>query len=154
MSFAAAPSSSTDVLRMVGTLALLMRSLDQRVRAARQAEALSIADLSVLRQIERGVDLPSAVARALRLDPARLTHISDRLVERGYVERAPDQQDRRRWRLRMTAAGTARLRRGQEDILEIMDDVLAGISAEERAELAHALQAVRRVLDTAPDSAV
>lgn len=136
---------------MAGTLALLMRSLDQRVRAAGQAEALSIADLSVLRQIERGVDLPSTVARALRLDPARLTHIADRLVERGYIERALDAEDRRRWRLRLTETGVARLRQGRADIMAIMDDVLAGITAEERAELAHALQAVRRVLDTAPE---
>ena len=153
MSFVAVPSSSADVLRMVGTLALLMRSLDQRVRAAGHAEPLSIADLSVLRQIERGVDLPSTVARALRLDPARLTHIADRLVERGYIERALDPEDRRRWRLRLTEAGTERLRQGQADIMAVMDDVLGGISVEERAELAHALQAVRRVLDTAADGA-
>lgn len=151
MALPTAPSSSSDLLRMAGTLALLMRSLDQRVRAAGQAEALSIADLSVLRQIERGVDLPSTVARALRLDPARLTHIADRLVERGYIERALDAEDRRRWRLRLTETGVARLRQGRADIMAIMDDVLAGITAEERAELAHALQAVRRVLDTAPE---
>lgn len=152
MTLPAAPSTAADELRMVGTLMRLVRVLDQRVRAAERPDVMSITDLSVLYQIERGVDQPSTVARALRLDPARMTHVADRLVARGYLERAPDRKDRRRWRLRVTDTGRARLKQGQEDIVRIVDGVLAGLDAGERDALMRSLQAVRHVLDATPNA--
>ena len=148
MTLPAVPSTAADELRMVGTLMRLVRVLDQRVRAAEHPDTMSITDLSVLYQIERGVDLPSTVARALRVDPARMTHVADRLVAHGYLERAPDREDRRRWRLRLTDAGRERLKQGQGDIVRIVDGVLDGLAPDERSELIHSLQAVRRVLDS------
>ena len=136
-----------DALRGAGTIVLLARTLDQQLRLSAAPDAPTFADLSVLRQIERGVDLPSQVARALRLDPARVTHITDRLVAQGYIERTVDAADRRRWRLRLTATGCARLKAGQGHVVASMDQLLAGLSGDERAGFLHGLEGVRRVLD-------
>ena len=113
-------------------------------------EYVDIAELGVLAQIDRGVDLPSQVARALRLDPARVTHLTDRLVARGYIERTIDPQDRRCWRLHLTALGAQRLAEGRGDVSVAMETLLDGLSEEERAGLIRGLEGVRRVLGTLP----
>jgi len=136
-----------DALHSAGTIVLLARTLDQQLRQSAETDAPTFADLSVLRQIERGVDLPSQVARALRLDPARVTHVTDRLVAQGYIERTVDEADRRRWRLRFTTSGCARLKAGQNHLVASMDHLLAGLSDDERAGFLRGLEGVRRVLD-------
>ncbi|MDQ2829920.1 MAG: MarR family winged helix-turn-helix transcriptional regulator [Chloroflexota bacterium] len=139
--------AAPDALRGAGTIVLLARTLDQQLRLSAAPDAPAFADLSVLRQIERGVDLPSQVARALRLDPARVTHITDRLVAQGYIERTVDDADRRRWRLRLTTSGCARLKAGQDHLAASMDHLLTGLSDDERAGFLRGLEGVRRVLD-------
>jgi MarR family transcriptional regulator for hemolysin len=136
-------SINRDALRMVGTLTRLSRTLDQRLRHA-SADDLSIIELSVLGQIERGIDLPSAVARVLQLDPARVTRITDRLVMLGYIEREADLGDRRRCHLRLTDAGRA-------ELSTAVAELLAGLSDEERTGLMRGLESIRRVLDALPD---
>lgn len=140
-------STAPDVLRLVGSLTLLLRTLEQELRSCSGADPLSLTELGALGRIERGVDQPSLLARALRLDPARVTHLTDRLVGQGYVARTVDQEDRRRWRLRLTAAGSLRLQAGRTHLRTAMEALLDGLSTEERADLQHGLDGVRRVLD-------
>jgi MarR family transcriptional regulator for hemolysin len=143
-------SINRDALRMVGTLTRLSRTLDQRLRHA-SADDLSIIELSVLGQIERGIDLPSAVARVLQLDPARVTRITDRLVMLGYIEREADVGDRRRCHLRLTDAGAKRVAAGRAELSTAVAELLAGLSDEERTGLMRGLESIRRVLDALPD---
>jgi DNA-binding MarR family transcriptional regulator len=135
----------SEALRMAGTTLQLGRALDQSCRRA--DDQLGVVDLSVLRQLERGNDLPSRVARALRLDPGRVTRIIDQLVPMGYVQREADAVDRRRCRLLLTPAGKDRLERGRHDVTEAMTGLLAGLTEEQRRELQRGLDGVRRVLD-------
>ena len=138
-------STSPDALRLAGTLLLLVRALDQRLRLS--GETLALTDISVLHQIDRGVDLPSLVARALRLDPARVTQITDRLAAKGYLERTADQVDRRCWRLHLTEAGAQRLDEGRAALRTAMGTLLDGLSEEEQAGLVGGLEGARRALD-------
>src|SRR3954447_17943584 len=102
--------AAPDALRSAGTLLRLVRTIDQQLRTtSARDDALSITELGVLGQIDRGIDLPSQVARSLRIDPARVTHLTDRLVEQGYITRDADPRDRRRWRLQLTVGGGERL---------------------------------------------
>ena len=81
----------------------------------------------------------SVLAEALRIAPRSATEVADGLQERGLVERAADQTDRRAVVLTATAAG----RRVQREV----DDARAADSAElfgrlspaDRAELARIL---------------
>jgi len=124
-----------------------MRALDQQVRSAASVDHLDLLDVSILRQVERGADLPSVIARTLRLDPGRVTRIIDHLVELRYVLRTADAEDRRRCRLQLTQAGEERLGAGKADVAAAMSRVLDGLSEEELAGLESGLEGVRRILD-------
>lgn len=146
-------STAPDSLYLTGVLLLLVRALDQRFRSMTGPEAMTLPELGVLGQIARGVDAPSRIARALRLDPARVTHLVDRLVTQGYVVRADDPHDRRHCRLRLTGRGAKRLKRGRADARGAMESLLDGLSEEERIGLRCGLEGVYRVLDVFPESA-
>ncbi len=146
MAVAAVP----DALRLSGTLLLLMRALDGRVRAGGPGDGLTVTDIGVLGRIEKGAALPSVIARESRLDPARVTHLTDRLVERGYVERMVDPDDRRRWRLNLTSAGRERLAAGRGDVTQAMEELLVGLDADARAGIFKAMEHVRGTLDALP----
>jgi DNA-binding MarR family transcriptional regulator len=134
-------------LRIAGTLALLAREIDGKTRGSGPGDGLGIAELSVLRQIERGNDLPSKIARELRLDPARVTRITDSLVALGYVERGDDPADRRRCRLTLTGPGIERVLAGRAEIGNLVKQLLASLTDDERASLTRGLEAVRRGLE-------
>lgn len=146
-------AAGVDGLRLIGTLILLVRSLEQQLRQAPGADTLTVSDLGVLGQIDRGVDCPSHLARSLRLDPARVTHLTDRLVALGYLTRASDPADRRRWRLSLTPAGAARLAGGRTQTLAAVDALLADLTEEERSALTQGVTGIRRVLDHGSDDA-
>ncbi|MEU1808251.1 MarR family transcriptional regulator [Micromonospora sp. WMMD1076] len=75
-------------------------------------------------------------------------HVSDvvaalnELAERDFVTRSPDPADRRRNVVTITTAGRRQLRRLEKRLAEVQDDLLAPLSAEERAELARLLARV------------
>ena len=138
---------ATDSLRQVGTLLLLVRAVDQQMKLAMEPTTLSLAELGVLGQVARGVDLPSHVARALRLDRARVTHLVDRLVERDALTRSVDPEDRRCWRLGMTEQGITLLEEGRGTARAAMEGLLEGLSEDERTGLSRGLAGARRVLD-------
>lgn len=143
------PNGTTDpdILRLAATLLRMSRELDHKVRQASREQSLSVADLSVMRQIERGRDLPSLVARALQLDPGRVSRITDTLVALGYIARSEDQTDRRRCRLELTPSGRARLRTGESDVSAAMQRLLEGLSDTERQGLTQGLEGARRALE-------
>jgi DNA-binding MarR family transcriptional regulator len=141
-------STTPDALYYAGTLVRLVRALDQQLRAATGPDSLTTTELGVLGQIDHGVDLPSLLARTLRLDPARVTHVADRLVARGYIVRAVDPRDRRCWRLRLTPLGQQRLEEGRADVRAAMEALLGGLTEEERTGLLRGLEGVRRLVAT------
>ncbi|HKC76615.1 MAG TPA: MarR family transcriptional regulator [Chloroflexota bacterium] len=141
-------STTPDALYYAGTLLRLVRTLDQQLRAATGPDSLTTTELGVLGQIDHGVDLPSLLARTLRLDPARVTHVADRLVARGYIVRAVDPRDRRCWRLHLTPLGRQRLEEGRADVRAAMEALLGGLTEEERTGLLRGLEGVRRLVAT------
>jgi DNA-binding MarR family transcriptional regulator len=140
------PDKTSDGFRMTGTLLLLVRSLAQEFRE--YEDDIDLADISVLRQIERGRDLPSLVARGLRMDPGRVSRIVDRLEREGLIAREQDRADRRRWHLQLTEDGTRRLARGKEEIRLAMGAVLEGLSEEDLAALEDGLEVARRQIES------
>jgi DNA-binding MarR family transcriptional regulator len=146
-------STGSDALHLAGALVLLVRALEQRLRASAGAEALTLTEMGILGQIDRGVDAPSQIARQLRLDPARVTHVTDRLVGAGYIARESNPDDRRRCQLRLTEAGTAWLRKGRRNLSTATEALLGDLSPDERAGLVEGLDGVRRVLSSQPDPA-
>jgi DNA-binding MarR family transcriptional regulator len=140
-------ASSADALRTAGTLILLARALDRDLRQLGPDDALTLQELSVLGYVHRGHDLPSTLARSLRLDPGRVTRITDRLAVLGFLDRAGDSTDRRRCLLSLTPSGVDRLARAREDMAGIMTELLDGLTDEERRALTLGLEGARRLVE-------
>ncbi len=146
MTTEATVSTAPDPVREAGTLLLLVRVVDQHLRLATSPNVVSIAELSVLGSIERGVDSPSLVARTLKMDPARVTHVVDALVEDGALTREVDAADRRRCRLALTVQGMRKLSEGKDTLRTAMEAALSGLSAEERQAFSLGIAGLRREL--------
>lgn len=63
---------------------------------------LNAAERHCLSFLWSGPQAASAIAREIRLTPAAVTALIDRLEKRGYVTRSPDPQDRRKVRIEAT----------------------------------------------------
>lgn len=61
--------------------------------------------LALKRLGEDGPMAPGELARCLNYNPGALTRLLDKLERLGYLERAPDPNDRRSLRLELTDAG-------------------------------------------------
>jgi DNA-binding MarR family transcriptional regulator len=127
----------------------LVRLLEQQTRCDPNDEPLTLTEVGVLGQIDRGRTLPSTIARMLALDPARVTRITDHLFALGYVQREADPDDRRRCPLRLTEAGGERLERGRLLFGNTMAEILEGLTEEELAGLHLGNNGLARVLDQA-----
>ncbi|MGI8826584.1 MAG: MarR family winged helix-turn-helix transcriptional regulator [Chloroflexota bacterium] len=143
-------SINLDEMRLAGNLVRFVRVVDQRVRGSHDRDVLSLAELGVLGQIQKGRRLPSVLARELRLDPPRVTRLCDRLVSQGLIRRESDEDDRRRCRLELTESGVDRLTEGRRAVAKTVNALLDDLTEEERVGLTVGLEGVRRVLDDAP----
>jgi DNA-binding MarR family transcriptional regulator len=137
---------AVDTLRMTATLTRLLRFVDQSLRS-RVDESVGLTELGVLGTIQRGIELPSAIARAMRVDPARVTRVVDLLVRRGYLRRGVDTVDRRRCPLSLTARGEKCLERGRRTVTEVMESVLGRLPKDQQAGLVTTLDLLQTVLE-------
>lgn len=80
------------------------------------------------------------------ITPATVSLLVRELHTEGLVEETPDPRDARRRRLRLTAAGAARLAHDHELLAAGLAEVLAGLHADERPTVSAAIAALLRVL--------
>jgi MarR family transcriptional regulator, negative regulator of the multidrug operon emrRAB len=79
------------------------------------------------------------------------------LVEKGWVVREPDPNDRRQWLLKVTPAGQERAKASLDLLTNILTDLLSELSPEELAAAQVFLPALQRIvtghmmLDTTPE---
>jgi DNA-binding MarR family transcriptional regulator len=71
-----------------------------------------------------------------------MTNRIDRLAARGLVERGPDPADRRGVLVRLTPAGQAAVDDSLADLLQQETEILGGLDADERDQLAALLRIV------------
>jgi DNA-binding MarR family transcriptional regulator len=136
---------------LVGRLAadhheIAMAALRQRLEPL-MASTLSIQQLKVL--VLAQLDGPVSshdLSVQLRVSPATMSGIVERLVEAGLLVRHQDQRDRRVWRLTPTPQGT----RLAEDVIASGDwqraNILAALTLPELEALAQGVAALRRVI--------
>jgi MarR family transcriptional regulator, transcriptional regulator for hemolysin len=84
---------------------------------------------------------------ALGIDRSTMVSLIDQLESAGLARRRPSATDRRARQIAITPKGRRLLQRARGLISEVEDEVLAGLTAEERHEL---LTLLRRALDSAP----
>jgi DNA-binding MarR family transcriptional regulator len=84
---------------------------------------------------------------AMGIDRSTMVSLIDQLEGAGLAKRRPSATDRRAREVAITPKGRRLLQRARQSVLETEDEVLAGLTAEERTELERLL---RRALDSAP----
>jgi MarR family transcriptional regulator, lower aerobic nicotinate degradation pathway regulator len=91
---------------------------------------------------EFGPASQAALGRRTGIDRSYVVEAVNELADRGLVERARDPEDRRRNIITITPAGVRQLRRLDEVVAGIQDELLVSLSADERDELARLLRKV------------
>jgi len=93
--------------------------------------------LSTLRRQPPGTQ--GELATAMRYDKTRLIAVLDELESQGLIRRERDPADRRARIVRLTEAGRQRCQAARRDIRAMEDEMLEGLSAEERHGLRQTL---------------
>lgn len=118
------------------------------VQANRGGLDLSLRQVAVLVMIRNGAAYPSRIARKLRVTPAVVTGLLDRLEQRGFVRRTADPNDRRRFHVALTDAGEAAADAVMRMLSREIADCLARASAADLDALDRALGLLERMADT------
>ncbi|WP_169950966.1 MarR family winged helix-turn-helix transcriptional regulator [Microbispora sp. H11081] len=88
---------------------------------------------------EFGAASQAELGRRSAMDRSDVVAAINQLVERGFVERTPDPDDRRRNIVALTPAGDAQLRRMDRALDKVQDDLLGPLTAEDRQTLTRLL---------------
>jgi DNA-binding MarR family transcriptional regulator len=122
------------------TAQALRRAFDRRAAAL----GVTRAQWRVLAWLGREDGLRQvALADALDLEPITLCRMIDRLTEAGLVERRPDDEDRRAWRIHLTAKALPLLEKLRGVASEFLDEALDGVAEAEQARVRDILARVR-----------
>lgn len=117
------------------------------------AAGLSVGEEPVLEQLakEKGGVHPSELADKLGYTRSRMTRILDALEAKGYVERTPDEVDRRRVVARATKKGREHARATKADGVGNLAGSLAAMGEQETHELLRGLEQAYRITYDRPD---
>ena len=121
---------------MAGHLIRRLQQISTHRFAARMREAghemtsVQFAAMDALHE-HPGIDQAS-VAALIAYDRATIGGVIDRLVAKGLVARVVNTQDRRARELRLSAEGERRYAELLPIVWAVQDDILSGLSAEER----------------------
>lgn len=122
------------------TAQALRRAFDRRAAAL----GVTRAQWRVLARLGREDGLRQvALADALDLEPITLCRMIDRLAEAGLAERRPDEEDRRAWRIHLTAKARPVLDNLRGVAADFLDEALDGVSEAEQARVREILARVR-----------
>jgi DNA-binding MarR family transcriptional regulator len=123
----------------VRTLIRLARMLE------RGAGDLSLPQLRVLALVDEGGERASQLADRLAVAKPTITAVVDGLVERGYLKRTADSDDRRATKITLTATGRKALHNAEHAMHARLYEVIA--RADDPAALQQALEDLGLALD-------
>ncbi|GAA2824824.1 MarR family winged helix-turn-helix transcriptional regulator [Kribbella solani] len=143
-----------DVEGITVRLQVLNRYLERRREAVLATYGLQLWEFKTLHMLRRGgrpyAATPGALARQLGMSAAAMTNRLDALERRGYVERTHDRDDRRKVVATLTRAGSELWKRGIGEILQVEEELIHQLPADDRTRLDDLLR--RLVLVTETDS--
>jgi DNA-binding MarR family transcriptional regulator len=140
------PAQDPELLRLAGEV---REVLTRMVRTMRSQHGFPLAQGSVLVQLEReGTACIGELATAARVRPQSMAQTVRELEDLGLAQRRADPGDARRALIDLTGEGAAalqELRSGRDGWMA--GELEARCSAEERAAIGVAMQALRRITD-------
>ncbi|WP_370971650.1 MarR family winged helix-turn-helix transcriptional regulator [Amycolatopsis sp. cg9] len=125
---------------LITQLAVHVRRLVSDGFAAAGARGYHYRLLAALREF--GPSSQAELGRRCRVDRSDVVAAVGQLAELGYVERTPDPDHGRRNRVTLTESGLGQLRRMDEVLDRVQDDLLAPLPAEDRRTLTRLLKQV------------
>ena len=143
---AAEPLDETGLAHLVG-YATTLAGLAINKRFARRLATLGLrmAEFSILVLVDTNAEVnQKSLGETLDISPPNLAVVLDRMAERGWLRRERSERDRRAHLIRLTPEGRALSRRARRLSLSSEADVLAPLSAAERALLIELLHRVVR----------
>jgi DNA-binding MarR family transcriptional regulator len=146
---AAHPPAQAPVTEFAGQLLFrLWRASHVRAADALGSVGLTPALFALLNVIAaRDGAIQQELVSAMGIDRSTMVSLIDQLESAGLAKRRPSATDRRAREIAITPKGRRVLQRARRLIAEMEDEVLAGLTADQRREL---LALLRRALDSAP----
>jgi DNA-binding MarR family transcriptional regulator len=143
------PSTDTAVAEFAGQLFFrLWRASHTRVAEALQSIGLTPALFGLLNLLgAREGAIQQELGAAMGIDPSTMVSLVDQLESAGLAKRRPCERDRRAREVVITPKGRRALERGRQMAAQVEDEVLQGLSANDRREL---IKLMRRALETSP----
>jgi DNA-binding MarR family transcriptional regulator len=138
------PELDTRPLRISARLVRLHRFLEQRIAEVLDGVGISEGELNVLASLRRAGPpfelTPTELYRGLLLSSSGMTNRIDRLEAEGLVRRAPDEADRRRVRVALTARGRELVDTAMDRNVAALGELTDVLDDEEQAALEGALR--------------
>lgn len=129
--------------------------IETRVRAGLREEfGVTLPRFDVLAQLDRAPDglTMGELSDHLMVSNGNVTGLVDRLVEEGLISRAPSATDRRRSRVKLTPSGKRAFDAMTPQHERWIDDMMAGLSRQEMAQLLELLGKLKRSVATGGQS--
>ncbi len=149
---AASPPAHAEVAEFAGQLFFrLWRASHIRIAEALAQIGLTPALFGLLNFLgARKGAIQQEIGAAMGIDPSTMVSLVDELEAAGLAERRPHPKDRRAREVAITAKGRRLLKQGRRMALQVEDEVLRGLAADERRQL---MLLLRRALDSEPAQA-
>jgi MarR family transcriptional regulator for hemolysin len=104
------------------------RIIRTRADARARTHGMTRAQWMILVRLERQPGMSqNELAQLIEVEPITVGRLVDRLEARGFVERRPDANDRRVWRLHLTAAAAPMLEEIAQARAELNEMLIAGV---------------------------
>jgi DNA-binding MarR family transcriptional regulator len=143
------PSADPPITEFAGQLLFrLWRATHTRTADRLGSVGLTPALFAVLNVVgAREGAIQQELGSALGIDRSTMVSLIDQLESAGLATRRPSATDRRAREIAITPQGRRQLKRARGLIAQVEEEVLAGLTAEERQDL---LALLRRALQSAP----
>lgn len=110
--------------------------LDEHMKRAEHMGLTDYLTLLAIGQAEGGQTTMSKLAQAVWMSPSRLSHVMDRLEDRGLAERSRSNEDRRSTFASLTEAGEEFMVRATPEMIEHMrSTIFEAVTPEEADQL-------------------
>ena len=111
------------------------KAAEQRFEKALKPLGLTPRHLAVMFEVQACPTSQQALIETVGVDPSKLVGLLNDLEAEGLIARKRDPEDRRRHIVEVSAKGSARLEDAKKIAATVEEGLLAGLDADQRAEL-------------------
>jgi DNA-binding MarR family transcriptional regulator len=111
------------------------KAAERRFEKALKPSGLTPRHLGVLFEVQARPTSQQALIETIGVDPSKLVGLLNDLEADGLIVRKRDPEDRRRHIVEVSAKGSARLEDAKKVAATVEEELLAGLDADQRAEL-------------------